>query len=83
MRDILLGACGSIGIVKLPQLALSLHSLNYTLTLVLTKAGAFFFDGDHRGSCRAYDRKSYDELTRLIDAGQIRVVRADDEWDGL
>jgi phosphopantothenoylcysteine decarboxylase len=83
MRDILLGACGSIGIVKLPQIALSLHDLGYTLTIVLTKAAAFFFDFDHQGSCQAYDPVNYIKLIALVRNGTVVVVRADDEWDRL
>ena len=82
-RDILLGATGSVGIVKLPQLALELHDLSYSVTIVLTKSAEFFFYGDHDGSCRRYDELRYAKLLNLINEGVIDVVKERDEWDCL
>ncbi|GMI33015.1 hypothetical protein TrCOL_g12681 [Triparma columacea] len=82
-RDILLGATGSIGIVKVPSLILLLHSLNYTITLVLTEKAAWFWHGTHRGSCNAYDPESVRRVRELVSDGTVKVVEARDEWRTL
>jgi len=83
MRDVLLGCTGSIGIVKLPSLALQLHSLSYTITIVLTSKAEFFVYGTHRGSVRAYDSEGWHQMMELVDKGVIKIVRAADEWGAL
>mmetsp|Transcript_24988 Transcript_24988/g.46985 ORF Transcript_24988/g.46985 Transcript_24988/m.46985 type:complete len:203 (+) Transcript_24988:170-778(+) len=81
--DILIGCTGSIASVKLPKLSLTLHSLGYTHSIVLTKASSFFIDEEHQGSAKVYDSKTYEEWKKLVDSGIVRVYRSDDEWDCL